>query len=82
MGTGDPFPGGKARPVRDADHSPPSSVEVVNEYKLYLLSPQAHPWLIARILYFTLTINVPFRSEKIIGFSVIMQLLLRDEDIN
>jgi hypothetical protein len=31
MGTGDPFPGGKARPGRDADHSPPSSTEVVNE---------------------------------------------------
>jgi hypothetical protein len=31
MGTGDPFPGGKARPGRDADHSPPSSPEVVNE---------------------------------------------------
>jgi hypothetical protein len=25
MGTGDPFLGGKARPGRDADHSPPSS---------------------------------------------------------
>jgi hypothetical protein len=31
MGTGDPFPGGKARPGRDADHSPPSSADVVNE---------------------------------------------------
>jgi hypothetical protein len=31
MGTGVPFPGGKARPGRDADHSPPSSAEVVNE---------------------------------------------------
>jgi hypothetical protein len=31
MGTGDPFPGGKARPGRDSDHSPPSSAEVVNE---------------------------------------------------
>jgi hypothetical protein len=30
-GTGGPFPGGKARPGRDADHSPPSSAEVVNE---------------------------------------------------
>jgi hypothetical protein len=28
MGTGGPFPGGKARSGRDADHSPPSSVEV------------------------------------------------------
>jgi len=26
-----PFPGGKARPGRDADHSPPSSAEVKNE---------------------------------------------------
>jgi hypothetical protein len=31
MGTGGPFPGGKARPGRDADHSPPSTAEVVNE---------------------------------------------------
>jgi hypothetical protein len=31
MGTGDPFPGAKARPGRDADHSPPSSAEVENE---------------------------------------------------
>jgi hypothetical protein len=30
MGTGDPFPGGKARPGRDADHSL-TSAEVVNE---------------------------------------------------
>jgi hypothetical protein len=28
MGTGGSFPGGKARPERDADHSPPSSAEV------------------------------------------------------
>jgi hypothetical protein len=31
MGTGGPFSGGKARSGRDADHSPPSSAEVVNE---------------------------------------------------
>jgi hypothetical protein len=31
MDTGGTFPGGKARPGRDGDHSPPSSVEVVNE---------------------------------------------------
>jgi hypothetical protein len=31
MGTWGPFPGGKARPGRDADHSPPSNAEVVNE---------------------------------------------------
>jgi hypothetical protein len=31
MDTGGPFPGGKAQPGRDADHSPPSSAEVKNE---------------------------------------------------
>jgi hypothetical protein len=31
MGTGDPFPGAKARPGRDADHSPPSSAQFENE---------------------------------------------------
>jgi hypothetical protein len=31
MGTGSPFPGAKARPGRDADHSPPSSAEVEDE---------------------------------------------------
>jgi hypothetical protein len=31
MGTGGPFPWGKARPGRHADHSPPSSAEVENE---------------------------------------------------
>jgi hypothetical protein len=30
-GTGGPFPGGKARPGRDVDHSPPSSAEVEND---------------------------------------------------
>jgi hypothetical protein len=31
MGTEGPFPRGKAQPGRDADHSPLSSAEVVNE---------------------------------------------------
>jgi hypothetical protein len=34
MGTGGPFPGGKARPERDADHSPPFSAEIENEWEL------------------------------------------------
>jgi hypothetical protein len=46
------FPGGKARPGRDTDHSPPSNAEVVNEWKLYLLSLQAPPWRAAGLLYF------------------------------
>jgi hypothetical protein len=31
MGTGGPFPRGKPRQGRNADHSPPSSAEFVNE---------------------------------------------------
>jgi hypothetical protein len=38
-----PIPGGKAWQRRDADHSPSSSVEVVNEQELYILSPPAPP---------------------------------------
>jgi hypothetical protein len=34
-GTGSSFPGGKARPGRDADHSLPSSAKVKNEKVLY-----------------------------------------------
>jgi hypothetical protein len=54
MGTVGPFPGGKARPGRDADHSPPSSAELVNEYELYILSSQGPPWRVEGRLYFTL----------------------------
>jgi hypothetical protein len=46
MGTGGggSFPRVKARPGRDADHLPPSSAEVENEYELYLLSPDVPSW--------------------------------------
>jgi hypothetical protein len=47
MGTG-----GKARPGRDADHSPPSSAKVKHEQELYLLSPRVPPWHVAGQLYF------------------------------
>jgi hypothetical protein len=33
------FPGGKVRPRRDSDPSPPSSAEVKNRVELYLYSP-------------------------------------------
>jgi hypothetical protein len=52
VGTVGPFPGGKARPGRDANHSPPSSAEVKYEKELYLLSPHAPPWRVAGQLYF------------------------------
>jgi hypothetical protein len=31
MGTGGPIPGAKARPGREADHSPPTSAKIENE---------------------------------------------------
>jgi hypothetical protein len=58
MGTGGPFHGGKARPVRDADHSPPSSAEVKNEEDLYLLSPKAPPWRVVGLLCFIILLYI------------------------
>jgi hypothetical protein len=58
MGTGGPFPGGKARQRRDAHHSPLSSAEVVNELELYLLSLQEPPW---RVLFFRMQLLNPLK---------------------
>jgi hypothetical protein len=46
MDTGGPFPGVKERPGRDADHSPPFSAVVENEYELYLLSLEVPSWCV------------------------------------
>jgi hypothetical protein len=51
MGTGGPFPGGEARPGRDADHSPPSRAEVVNGKELHLLSPLRLHSCVVGLLY-------------------------------
>jgi hypothetical protein len=53
-GTGGPFPGGKVQPGRDADHSPPSSAEVLNEQELYLLYPLHLHRCVVRLLCFYL----------------------------
>jgi hypothetical protein len=52
VGTGGSFSGGKARPGRDADHSPPSSADVKYGKELYLLSPLLPPWRVAGHLCF------------------------------
>jgi hypothetical protein len=59
VGTGGSFPGCKARPGRDADHSPPSSAEIKKEWELYLLAPQVPPRRIAGQLYFYVVKNMP-----------------------
>jgi hypothetical protein len=51
MGTEVPFPGGKARPGRDADHSP-HLVTGLRMSRSVTLSPQAPPWRIEGLLYF------------------------------
>jgi hypothetical protein len=51
--------GGKARPGRDADHSPPSSAEVKYEWELYLLFPHVPPRRVAGQLYFTFLLGLP-----------------------
>jgi hypothetical protein len=56
VGTGGPFPGGKAWPGCDADHSLPSSAEVMKELEIYILSPKAAPWHVVGLLYFTYSI--------------------------
>jgi hypothetical protein len=43
MGTGGPFPRGKARPGRDADHSP-HLVPRTRMSRSYTPLPQASPW--------------------------------------
>jgi hypothetical protein len=63
MGTGGPFRGGKARPGRDADHSPPSSAEVVTEISPL---PQAPPWRVEGLLYFTNIMYTEPRAEWLV----------------
>jgi hypothetical protein len=45
-----PFPGDKAQPGGDADHSPPSSAYVENEWELFLFSTQAPSWRVVEQL--------------------------------
>jgi hypothetical protein len=62
MVTGGPFPGGKTRPGRDADHSPPSSAEVENELQLYLLSPPSASMVCSGGAFYIRTeLNAAFR---------------------
>jgi hypothetical protein len=75
-GTGGSFAGVKARPGRDADHSPPSSVEVENE-ELYLLSPQAPPWRVPGLLY--LFYHYSHTAEKNIFWTVSRPSIINKE---
>jgi hypothetical protein len=49
MGTGGPFPEGKARPECDADHSPPSSGRGVGAIPPL---PHAPPWRVAGYFFY------------------------------
>jgi hypothetical protein len=60
MGTGGSFPGGKARPGRDADHSPPLVPRLRKSRRLIL----------KKIFY----INWPIRMIGILGFAFAQEL--------
>jgi hypothetical protein len=74
MGTRGTFPGGKARPGCDADHSPPFNAKVKNEQELYLLSPHAPPWCVAGSLYFLPYRNIEFRSNDTKRHNVFLRI--------
>jgi hypothetical protein len=59
MGTGGPFPGGKARPRRDADHC--RGQEWVGAIPPL---PQAPPWRVAALLCFALDISGHICPER------------------
>jgi hypothetical protein len=61
MGTGGPFPGGKARPGRDADHSPLSSAEVKNDPSTSMAGSGS------ALLYITCTGHMRFDLLQIIN---------------
>jgi hypothetical protein len=60
MGTMGHFPGSKAWPGSEADHSPSSSAEIENEQELYFLSPFVPAWRsgVAFLFFFTYTYNL------------------------
>jgi hypothetical protein len=64
MSTGGPFPGGKARPGRDADHSPPSSAEVEMS-RSYTISSQAPPWRVVVQLWLWLLCCVMYLEPTV-----------------
>jgi hypothetical protein len=55
VGSGGPFPVGKAQLWHDSEHSPPSSAEIKNELQLHLPSPPA--WHVSRTALLILDLN-------------------------
>jgi hypothetical protein len=71
MGTGGPFPGGKARPGRDADHLPHLVPRSWMSRSYTSSPPQVPPWRVTGLLYFTFFLrtmersyNIPIKSTK------------------
>jgi hypothetical protein len=55
------FPGGKVRPERAADHSPPSSAVVIEEYSCTSTHPLGHNGPVKGLLY--LLCNISFKEH-------------------
>jgi hypothetical protein len=75
MGTGS-FPGGKVRPERAADHSPPSSAVVMEEYSYTSTHPLGHTGPVTG--YFTFRVYIdPYiaitTTLKILSFVCVIE---------
>jgi hypothetical protein len=82
VGAGGPFPGGKARPGRGADPSPPSSAEVKYEEELYLLSPYVPPWRAAGQLCFALLLLAMRWRHYLANLYVLCDLMKYGESLS
>ena len=75
------FPGGKVRPGRPADHSPPSSAAVLEEYGYNSTHPLGHTGSVTGSLYLlpneTWLISFHFSVTDIIKFICEMQTTLQ-----
>ena len=61
------FPGGKVRPGRAADHSPPSSAAVMEEYSYTSTHPLGHTGPVTGSLYLYLHLYSWTNKPAIIG---------------
>jgi len=69
------FPGGKVRPGRAADHSPPSSAAVMEEQSYTSTHSLSHTGPVTGLLYFTFNTtgmsDLKFVESKYIVFEVV-----------
>jgi hypothetical protein len=58
------FPGGKVRPGRAADHSPPSSAVIIADYSYTSTHPLGHTGPVTGLFTFTFYFRLEFANEN------------------